>query len=262
VSKFDEIPQAFTRDKSFTVEDKNFPLKNELGGVPMQKTRILLVEDDRDIQKINVVYLARRGYEIITANSVASATEAVRQNHLNLIVLDVQLPDGSGIAFCEKIRQSTTVPIIFLTCYSDERDKVKGLMAGGDDYITKPYSLSELAARIHAQLRRASINDIRILEYPPLRIDRIAQRVYVNDVDVIMTPKEYQILTILVENVGRPMTASELYERLWGLTPMEGIKTVHVHISAIRKKLNLGSDSKVSIKTIRNTGYCFEVDYD
>ena len=228
----------------------------------MQKTRILLVEDDKDIQKINVVFLARRGYEIVTANTVASASEVINQNNLNLIVLDVQLPDGSGMAFCERIRQTTTVPIIFLTCFGDEKDKIKGLMAGGDDYMTKPYSLSELGARIHAQLRRASLNDIRMIEYPPLRIDRIAQRVYINNTDVVLTPKEYQILLILVENAGRPMTAAELYERLWGLSPMEGVKTVHVHISSIRKKLNLESDCGVTIKTIRNIGYCFEVAHD
>lgn len=225
----------------------------------MHKTRILLVEDDKDIQKINFVFLARQGYEIITANTVEAASEAVRQNNLSLIVLDVHLPDGSGISFCERIRQSTTVPIIFLTCYDDERDKVRGLMAGGDDYITKPYGLSELAARIHAQLRRANLSVARNLEYPPLKIDRISQRVYVNDVDVVLTPKEYQILMILVENAGRPISATDLYERLWGLAPIEGIKTVQVHISSIRKKLCLERESRVSIKTIRNMGYCFEV---
>jgi len=235
---------------------------NRLEVVRMNKERILLVEDDLDILKINDIYLSRQGYEVITANTVAAAKEAVKHNELSLIVLDVQLPDGSGISFCEKIRKSTSVPIIFLTCYDSERDKVKGLMAGGDDYVTKPYGLTELAARIHAQLRRANINSGRTLEYPPLKIDRVAQRVYLDDVDIVLTQKEYQILMILVENAGRPMTAADIYERLWGVAPVDGLKTVHVHISAIRRKLQHDKKPGVAIRTIRSIGYCFETEQD
>ncbi|MCL1848804.1 MAG: response regulator transcription factor [Clostridiales bacterium] len=224
----------------------------------MYRSRILLVEDDKDIQHINDIYLTRQGYEVVTAGTVADATEAVKQNHLSLIILDVHLPDGSGISLCEEIREKTTIPIIFLSCYGDERDKIRGLMAGGDDYMTKPYALTELAARIHAQLRRSQRYGSKTLEYPPVKIDREAQRVFVNDEDVIMTPKEFQILQVLMENAGVPMSAKDLYERLWGQSPVEGVKTVHVHISAIRKKLQLDYDSGVAIKTIRNTGYCFE----
>lgn len=228
----------------------------------MSRTQILLVEDDMDIQKINTAYLIKQGYDIITADTLESAYEAVTQNNPSLIVLDVQLPDGSGVSFCEKIRGVTSVPIMFLTCFDRERDKVKGLMAGGDDYMTKPYGLAELAARIHALLRRVNINDIKIFEYPPVRVDATAQRAYVDGEDAQLTPKEYQMLLILVKNIGRPIGANQLYQKLWGLAPEDGIKTIQVHISSIRKKLKMDYDTKAQIKTIRNVGYCFEYEKD
>ena len=222
--------------------------------------RILLVEDDEDIQKINTIYLTQQGYGVATAGTIAEATAAVRNERFDLIVLDVQLPDGSGLDFCEKIRQNTIIPIIFLTCSGEEQDKVKGLMAGGDDYMSKPYGLSELAARIHALLRRVKQGNTQILEFPPLRIDKLNQRVYVDGASVVMTPKEYQILILLAENAGRTLPAEELYEKIWGMAPLDGLKTVNVHISALRKKLNLGDESRIEIRAIRNAGYSLEVD--
>jgi len=224
--------------------------------------RILLVEDDDDIQKINTIFLAQQGYKTTAAGTISEAAEAVKNEKFDLIVLDVQLPDGSGLDFCEKIRQDTPLPIIFLTCSGEEEDKVRGLMAGGDDYMSKPYGLSELAARIHALLRRVKMGNTRTLEFPPLRIDRVTQRVYVDGVDVVITPKEYQILMLLVENAGRTLAAEELYEKIWGMAPLDGLKTVNVHISALRKKLNLDDESRIEIRTIRNEGFCFEVDDD
>ena len=224
--------------------------------------RILLVEDDEDIQKINTIFLTQQGYKTTAAGTVAEADAAVKNGKFDLIVLDVQLPDGSGIDFCEKIRQFMSIPIIFLTCSGEEVDKVRGLMAGGDDYMSKPYGLSELAARIHALLRRVQLGNTQILEFPSLQIDKVTQRVYVDGADVVITPKEYQILTLLAENEGRTLAAEELYEKIWGMAPLDGLKTVNVHISALRKKLNLDDESRIEIRTIRNAGFCFEVDYD
>ena len=224
--------------------------------------RILLVEDDEDIQKINTIFLTQQGYETTIAGTVAQAGAAVKNGKFDLIVLDVQLPDGSGIDFCEKIRQNMSIPIIFLTCSGEEVDKVRGLMAGGDDYMSKPYGLSELAARIHALLRRVQLGNAQVLEFPSLRIDRLTQRVYVNGADVVVTPKEYQILMLLAENAGRTLAAEELYEKIWGMAPLDGLKTVNVHISALRKKLRLDDESRIEIRTKRNEGFCFEAEYD
>ena len=173
-------------------------------------------------------------------------------------MLDVNLPDGSGLSFCETLRGMTTIPVIFLTCDAQDEDKVKGLMAGGDDYMTKPYNLSELSARIHALLRRVSFSDAGSLDYPPLRIDTTAQRVYLHGSDALLSHKEYQMLLILAKNAGRPIDAAEIYEKLWGLEPENVAKTVRVHISSIRKKLNMDESSNARIINIRNAGYCFE----
>ncbi len=224
----------------------------------MSKTQILIVEDDKDILKINFIHLTKEGYDVITAETLEEAYEAVMQNNPGLIVLDIKLPDGSGLTFCEKIRDITSVPIIFLTCFDSEQDKVKGLMVGGDDYLTKPYNLSELSARIYALLRRIQINDTKILEYPPVKIDTTAQIAYLNGEDTLLTPKEYKLLLILVKNMGRPINSSMLYKKLWGIEAEEGLKTIQVHISSIRKKLKMDADSAAQIKTVRNVGYCFE----
>ena len=220
--------------------------------------KILLVEDDRDIQKINSIHLTRHGYDVVTADTLENAYEAVVKSRPDLIVLDVNLPDGSGVSFCETLRGVTTIPIIFLTCDGQEEDKVKGLMAGADDYMTKPYGLSELTARIHALLRRTGFGGSGSLDYPPLKIDTTAHRVYLHGKDALLSHKEYQMLLILAKSAGRPISADEIYEKLWGLEPENVAKTIRVHISSIRKKLKMDGRSNARIITIRNVGYRFE----
>ncbi len=224
----------------------------------MNKKQILLVEDDEDILKINNIHLTKQGYDCLLAPSLEKAFEIILQKNPDLIVLDINLPDGSGIMFCKKIRDLTKAPIIFLSCYGTEEDKVKGLMAGGDDYITKPYGLSELAARIHTQLRRINLNDKKIFDYPPIKIDTNSQIAYLDGEDVFLTPKEFQIFLILVNNIGKTINTEDLYKKVWGYSPEEGLNTIKVHISSIRKKLKLEYDNIAQIKTIRNVGYCFE----
>lgn len=223
----------------------------------MTKTTILIVEDDRDILSINADHLQDEGYSILEADTIQKAYDAVIQYNPSLIILDIRLPNGSGIEFCKEIRSMTSVPIIFLTCLDEEEDKIKGLMSGGDDYMTKPYGLGELTARIHTQLRRMELNDKQVYEYPPLKINAAAQRVFLNGIDALLSPKEYQILLMLVKNIGRTISAKHLYETLWGDDPYAGIKTIQVHISTIRKKLNMDYDTPNQIKSIRNAGYCF-----
>lgn len=224
----------------------------------MEKTLILVVEDDEDIQKINSTFLRGQGYEVICAGNLKEAFTAVEKQNPGLIILDERLPDGSGVEFCEAIREKTDVPIIFLTCMDAEEDKVRGLMAGGDDYITKPYSLSELAARVHALLRRAERSGERFYDYPPLRLDTLTNRAYLDGNDVLLTPREFQILLLLVKNIGKPITITELYNTLWGQPPEKGVKTILVHIHAIRRKIETDKHSRIQIKTVRKAGYCFE----
>lgn len=221
-------------------------------------TRILLIEDDADILKINRVFLSGLGYEVAFSSTLKQAYQTVTDYNPNVIVLDVCMPDGSGLNFCEKIRPFTTASIIFLTCMDDEVDKVKGLMAGGDDYLTKPYSLNELAARIHALCRRMQANEQPVFEYPPVRIDVTACRAYLRGKDAMLSPKEFQLLLLLVKHAGQPVPAETLYERVWGMDPAEGLRTVRVHISSIRKKLRMDEIDRPQLKTVRGMGYCFD----
>lgn len=220
-------------------------------------TRVLLIEDDADILNVNKVFLCGQGYDVISACTLKQAFYAVTDDNPNVIVLDVCMPDGSGLDFCEKIRTITTAPIIFLTCMDDEEDKIRGLMAGGDDYLTKPYSLNELGARIHALRRRMQANEQVVFEYPPVKIDATAHRVYFDGNDAVLSPKEFQLLLLLVKRAGQPVSAKTLYERVWGMEPAEGLKTLRVHISSIRKKLRMDEIASPQIKTVRGQGYCF-----
>ena len=221
-------------------------------------TRVLLIEDDADILNINKVFLSGQGYEVASACTLKQALQEVTDYNPNVIVLDVCMPDGSGLDFCKTIRSITTASIIFLTCMDDEEDKVKGLMAGGDDYLTKPYSLNELAARIHALCRRMQVNEQLIFEYPPVRIDATACRAYLYGEDAMLSPKEFQLLLLLVKHAGQPILAETLYERVWGMEPATGLRTVRVHISSIRKKLRMDELNCPQLKTVRGIGYCFD----
>lgn len=223
--------------------------------------RILLVDDDYDILNINSIYLRREGYECLLAETTEQAYAIVELENPDLIVLDILLTDGSGIEICKKIRNSTIAPIIFLTSLLGDAMKIEALKIGGDDYMTKPYKLAELSARIHANLRRVQMHQTKMYEFPPLKIEVTAYRVFLHDQEVFLTQKEMQLLLILVENKGATTRTNDLYHKVWGNHPTESsIKTLHVHISTLRKKLLLDESSPLSIKTIRNMGYCFQYD--
>jgi DNA-binding response OmpR family regulator len=219
--------------------------------------KILLVEDDSYILKTNEKLLTYEGFSVIKASTAASAIEAVSSQNPALIVLDVMLPDGNGMELCRKIRAVSSVPILFLTVKAETPDKVLGFEAGGDDYMPKPYDLDEFRARIHALLRRVRTAESGTINFPPISIDLSARWVFLNGGDAGLTPKEYQMLLMLVRNAGRPIDGETLFEKLWAAPSLEDMNTVRVHISSIRKKLNMTDASKARIKNIRNSGYCF-----
>lgn len=224
--------------------------------------RILLVDDDEDILNINSIYLQREGYECLIATTVEQAYAIVELENPDLIVLDILLTDGSGIDICQKIRNFTIAPVIFLTSLLGDSTKIEALQIGGDDYMTKPYKLTELSARIHANLRRVQMHQENIYEFSPLKIDVHAYRVFLDDREVFLTQKEMQLLIILVSHQGTIVPTNDLFRKVWGHDPINesNIKTLQVHISTLRKKLLLDEVSLLSIKTVRNTGYCFQYD--
>lgn len=221
--------------------------------------RILLVDDDRDILKINSAYLEREGYDCLLAETLEQAYGIVELENPDLIVLDILLEDGSGIDFCHSIRNITVAPIIFLTSLLEEATKIKALQIGGDDYITKPYKLAELSARIQANLRRARMHETTIYEFPPLKIDVGMNRVFIDNQEVLLTQKEMLLLIILVRNQGTTVRANDLIDQVWGDYPINesSMSTLQVHISTLRKKIKQDDFSLFSIKTIRKLGYSF-----
>lgn len=221
--------------------------------------RILLVEDNEAINRINRRALEMEGYQVFTAQTLEQAGNLIEKEQPHAIILDVLLPDGNGIAFCQKIREQTAAPILFLTCMRGHQQTLEGLRAGGDDYLNKPYRLDIMVARIASFFRRDEIADKlkqphKIVTYGSITLDMLAQRAIVHQQDMLLTPKEFSLLVFLLQNEGGIFTAEQLYEKVWKL-PMKGdahaAKNV---IYRLRKKLE-SSNSGYEILTTRGRGY-------
>ena len=217
---------------------------------------VLLVEDNAVIMDSNREYLELHGYDVYTASTLREAEAALENRRFDLIILDVMLPDGSGIDFCAKIRERYDIPVLFLTCLDDDAALIAGLNSGGDEYMTKPYSLAALSARVSALLRRVRIerSSERNFFIGPLLIDCGKRRVYLEGEDVMLTPKEFDVLLLLACNTGKGFTAEEIYSRVWG-DEMVDSRSVIVHISTIRKKLRMDDESPLSITTEKRKYY-------
>ncbi|MGI6633163.1 MAG: response regulator [Bacillota bacterium] len=231
----------------------------------MSGERVLIVDDEAEISELLGLYLTKEGYEVITALDGRQALELTGKQKVDLIILDVLLPGLDGIEVCTELRKVTDVPILFLSCRSDDIDKVMGLVAGGDDYITKPFSPREIVARVKAHLRRyrmaAEANTHggpEVLKYRDLEIDLQGCTVKVRGEKVYLSRKEYEVLVLLAQNPDRVFSADELFERLWQAQSLGDIRTVMVHISNIRKKIEKNPAAPEFIVTVRGAGYKFD----
>lgn len=213
------------------------------------ETRLLLVEDDAFLRDGLCEMLRREGYAVDCAESCREARRLVTENSYRLIILDIMLPDGSGLDLCTAWRSSGChTPILFLTARDEEVEIVRGLDAGGDDYVTKPFRLAELLSRIRALLRR---NQPAVYEKDGLRIDLERRSVYCGDQQLYLTPTEFQLLAALVRNAGKVLTRKILLQTIWddaGLYIDDN--TLSVHIRRLREKI--GEDR---IRTVRGVGY-------
>ena len=220
--------------------------------------KILLVEDDNSLA-IGIMYTFKEeGFECVHAHNAKSA-RALFNSSYDIIVLDVELPDGNGFDLCEEIRNKSDVPIIFLTSYDDEVNIVMGLDMGADDYITKPFRLKVLMSRIKANIRRMSPVRSNIIKVGDLKIDTELCSSYVNDVKFELTATEFRLLTFFLINVNKTLKRSVIMDRLWdNQGKYIDDNTVSVHIRHIREKLR-SLDSQVSIITIRGIGYRMEI---
>ena len=223
----------------------------------MKKQLIMMIEDEANVLSMNKEYLESLGYEICSAVSLKNAEFLLGEYAPDLILLDVMLPDGSGLDFCAKIREMTNVPIIFLTSRNETDSMVKGLLEGGDDYITKPYNMNVLGARIAAQLRRAGIVNETLIDMHPLFIDTVSGIAKIHDETIPFTKKEVQLLICFARYHGQRQTYEELFSRAWGEQYDKLSQTLPVHIANLRKKLNSYAEGWFEIKHIGSKEYIF-----
>ena len=222
--------------------------------------KILIIEDEPDIRKNLEYNLSREGYSVLTAASIAEAEQLIYSNNLSLVLLDLMLPDGSGLDLCKKMKSDPDVqnlPIIILTAKDDEVDKVVGFEIGADDYVTKPFSVRELILRIKAVLKRGE-NKKDIVEidrqFGDLKIDIDSHEVYVDGELVNLTALEFKLLIQLVDRRGRVQSREQLLADVWGYSAEVTTRTVDTHIKRLREKL--GTMGKY-VQTIRGVGYKF-----
>jgi two-component system response regulator RegX3 len=226
-------------------------------------TKILIVEDEASFSEALAFLLGKEGFVVDTASTGTEALEKFSRNEFDLILLDLMLPEISGIEVCRTIRTQSQVPIIMLTAKDTEIDKVVGLELGADDYVTKPYSRSELVARIRAVLRRGnsavSEAETGILSVANIRMDIDRHQVSVEGKPIALPLKEFELLEFLMRNAGRVLTRNQLIDRVWGSDYVGDTKTLDVHIKRLRAKVEKDPANPTLIQTVRGLGYKIEI---
>jgi len=230
--------------------------------------RVLVVEDEPTLLETLAYNLSRQGYQVDTAVDGEAALQIARQSHPNLILLDIMLPKLDGFEVCRILRQEMNVPIIMLTARDDEIDRVIGLEMGADDYMSKPFSMRELMARVKAQLRRVRL--IReemegddslpkeILRFDDLSLDLTRREVQLSEQILQLKPKEFDLLLFLARHRGQVLSREIIMDRVWGWDFTGGSRTVDVHVRWLREKIESDPGSPTRIVTVRGTGYRFE----
>ena len=223
---------------------------------------VLVVEDDRNIAELLQMYLEKEGYAVTVAADGGKGLEKFRSIQPDLVLLDVMMPVMDGWAVCKTIRSESTTPVIMLTAKGELDDKIAGLKSGADDYITKPFEMKEVLARIEAVLRRSTgvttEKKLRRLVYDKLIIDMDAFELIVNGKKFDTPPKEMELLFYLASSPNRVYTRNQLLDEVWGFDYFGDSRTVDVHIKRLREKLE-GISEKWSLKTVWGVGYKFEV---
>lgn len=220
--------------------------------------RVLLVDDDTHIQKANEVFLTRMGYEVLCAETGEAALSLAGTAALDAVVLDVDMPGMDGLSVCREIRQFSTVPILFLSAYGEADDRIRGLRAGSDDYLAKPYSLVELELRIRLRIQaRAGKESREVLRFGPLEIDLALREVRYGDRKAELTTLEFDMLTVLARNAGQVFSYEQLYDRVWNAPINRGLHNIQVCAARLRHKLDALCPGTHYIETVRRKGYRF-----
>ena len=226
--------------------------------------RILIIEDDISIAGLQRDYLEINQFSVDIEVSGDKGLEKALSDNYDLIILDIMLPEKDGFEICRQIRSKKITPILIVSAKKEDIDKIRALGLGADDYITKPFSPSELVARVKAHLARferltsSTERKAGLIEVGGLTIDKMSRRVYVNQQEVAFTTKEFDLLCLLVQNPDRVFSKEEIFEKIWGYDPVGDITTVTVHIRKIREKIERDPSNPIYIETIYGSGYRFK----
>lgn len=228
-------------------------------------SRILIVEDEVAIADLEKDYLELSGFEVTVENRGDTGLKAALEEDFDIIILDLMLPGTDGFEVCRRVREQKNVPILMVSAKKDDIDKIRGLGLGADDYMTKPFSPSELVARVKAHLAQyerlvgAGRPENDIIEIRGLKIDKTARRVWVDGQEKQFTTKEFDLLTFLAENPNHVFTKEELFRKVWNMDSVGDIATVTVHIKKIREKIEYDTSNPQYIETIWGVGYRFKM---
>lgn len=226
---------------------------------------ILIVEDERNMAELEKDYLQVNGFKVDIEESGRKALRKALKIEYDMVILDIMLPDIDGFEVCKKLREKKDIPILFVSAKTDDIDKIRGLGLGADDYITKPFSPSELVARVKAHLARydrlvgKNNKENDILRARDLEIDKTARRVFVQGKEIILTSKEFDLLTFLAAHPNRVFSKEELFQKIWGMKSVGESATVTVHIKKIREKIEGDVGKQGYIETIWGIGYRFRL---
>lgn len=233
----------------------------------MEKAQILVVEDDMDLNYIMKIQLEKKGYRTLQAATGKEAEILLEKKEIDLILLDIMLPDEDGVEFCRRIRKESFTPIIFVSCMGERETVMRALQDGGDDFVTKPVDFEVLFARIESNIRRSKIyqknyhGKEKVRTFRQFAIDLSGHQVWRVDEEgkkekkLHLSPLEYKILELFIDNEGRLMTYEEIYQYIWKSDDLGDVRTVMVHVSNLRKKVNYLD--REMIQTVRGTGYVF-----
>ena len=228
-------------------------------------SKILIIEDEKNIADLEKDYLELSGFEVEVANDGQTGLDKALTGDFDLVILDLMLPGVDGFEICRKVRAEKNTPIIMVSAKKDDIDKIRGLGLGADDYMTKPFSPSELVARVKAHLARyerligSAVEENKVIEIRGLKIDTTARRVWVNGVEKNFTTKEFDLLTFLASHPNHVYTKDELFSEIWDMESIGDIATVTVHIKKIREKIEYDTSNPQYIETIWGVGYRFKM---
>ena len=228
-------------------------------------SKILIIEDEQEIAELEKDYLEINGFEVAIESKGDVGLLRAKKEKFDLIVLDLMLPNMDGFEICKELRKEQNIPIIMVSAKKDDIDKIRGLGLGADDYMTKPFSPSELVARVKAHLTRyerligSGVEVKKIIEIRGIKIDKTDRRVYVNGEEKVFTSKEYDLLVFLAEHPNHVFTKEELFREIWDMESVGDIATVTVHIKKIREKIEINTSKPQYIETIWGVGYRFKV---